>query len=323
MLETGKTAVEHGTWGFHYFTLSNLQKRAAGYWNVWSDDWSSYDYVKFIKMKVIIPQDLLHSWMISFDSYFETKEGYPLAYQKTNEEEWIHPGILINNPKTHLILPQQYMQKKKFYKLTLKPPTGWKGYQRFPEAMNYILCHWCWTVFNLNQPFYDVCGCNTVPGAKKDLCKAASWWNSQTYIDKWIDRTKYKPCTGPDGEQRTWGPFLPALNCSNSSFSAYFLYTFHFKFAGTSIWRPVPTLFTNSGLVPPAPGIDKPSAKASDKKRPRDEADIWPGDLDSDGMLKERALERIIGADNRHQKRHRPSEHLTDLLIGHINELIG
>lgn len=318
MLETGKQGQEHGTWGFHYFTLSNLQKRAKAYWNNWSDGWSSYDYVKFIKMKVYVPPDQIHSWMLSFDSYLETKEGYPLAPQHTNEEQWIHPGIMINNPQTHLILPQNYHHRSSFYKWTVRPPPGWKGYQRFPDAMNYIMCHWAWTIFNLNQPFFDVCGCNTAPQTRRDLCKASSWWNKQNNFDKWVDRKTYQNCTLGGSEDKNWGPFLPSQNCSDSAFSAYFLYKIYLKFAGTSLWRPVPRLFTNDGLVPPAPGIDKPTYTLETyQERPQDEGDILPGDLDSDGLLKEGALRRIIESNNDHKRRRlerRSIKHLTDKL---------
>lgn len=328
-LEGGTNGVEHGTWGFHYFTLSNLQKRAQAYWCTWSDDWSSYDYVKLVKIKIMIPPDQLHSWMISFDSYFETKTGFPLAPENTNEEEWVHPGIMINNPKTHMILPQNYCQKKRFYKFYLRPPPGWKGYQRFPDAMNYIMTHWCWTIFNLNQPFFDVCACNiSAPSNKDSICQASSWWNKQNFFDKWVDRSKYDLCQTGQNADKTWGPFLPSQNCAHSAFSAYFLYKIYLKFAGTSLWRTVPRLFQRDGLVPQAPGLNKqPSTYSSYQERPQDEGDILPGDLDSDGFIKDGALRRIIESHHRAKRvpmeKRRRSKHLTHKLKHIINQLIG
>nr|QYD02281.1 ORF1 [Torque teno felis virus] len=303
-IENGNTGSFHGTWGYHYLTLNTLQKRAKAFWNSWSDDWASYDYVKFLGMTVLIPPDQFHSWMIGFDPYYQTKEGLPLLDKPNAEETWFHPGILINNPKTHLILPQNYCHKRKFYKLKVKPPPGWKGYERLPEAMNYILCHWFWTLFNLNQPFFDVCNCNA-PNPRPDVCMADPWWVSNGNFDKWINREKYDSCLDKNlNKNKTWGPFLQARNCSEFAFSAYFLYRMHFKFSGNSIWRPLPHIFANEGLVPQAPGPNTSKTRKHLKRRPQDTADILPGDLDSDGILKTPALVRITEPDH-HVKRRR------------------
>lgn len=265
-------------------------------------------------MKVLIPADQFHSWMISFDAYLQTKEGLPLLPKNNNEEQWIHPGILINNPKTHMILPQNYHPRKRFYKLWVRPPPGWKGYERFPEAMNYILCHWCWTVFSLNQPFFDVCNCNQ---GRVDQCAAEPWWVANGFYDKWVDRSKYDNCDFSQTNTKTWGPFLQSQNCSEFKFSAYFLYKAYFKFRGTSIWRPLPHIFASDGLVPPAPGLNKAHSSYAGKKRPADTADILPGDLDSDGLIKEGALKRIIGTDH-HAKRRRLERRHTKQRLKHI-----
>lgn len=314
-LESGNQGQFDGSWGYHYFTLNQLQKRSKAYWCTWSDDWASFDYVKFRGMKVTIPADQFHTWMISFDAFLITKEGLPLQERSNNEDQWIHPGILMNNPKTHLILPQNYHQRKRFYKIWVKPPTGWKGYERFPDAMNYILCHWFWTVFSLNQPFFDVCNCNN---RGQDQCVANPWWVANGEYDKWINRTKYDTCqSGAVNKTKTWGPFLESQNCSGSAFSAYFLYKAYFTFRGESIWRPLPHVFANEGLVPEAPG---PSAGTREnyKKRPADCFDILPGDLDSDGILTEEAFQRITGADKRHKRRKvedpRSTRHLSNKL---------
>lgn len=296
-LEQGQTGSFNGSWGFHYLTLNNLQKRAKAYWNVWSEDWASYDYVLFQGATILIPPDQFHSWMIGFDPYFQTKEGLPLLDKPNNEETWFHPGILMNNPKTHLILPQNYAHKRKFYKLRVKPPPGWKGYERLPEAMNYILLHWFWSIFSLNQPFFDVCNCNA-PG-RPDVCAAEPWWVANGFYDKWINREQYEECSSNNiNRQKTWGPFLQAQNCSDFAFSAYFLYRLKFKFAGNNVWRPLPHIFANEGLVPKSPGINGAKTRKYYKKRPRDTADILPGDLDSDGILKTPALIRITESNN-------------------------
>nr|QYD02140.1 ORF1 [Torque teno felis virus] len=281
----------HGTWGFHYLTLNNLQLRAKGYWNMWSDNWASFDYVTFLGAKIRIPPDQLHSWMISFDPFFQAKEVFPLQPKDFQEQTWIHPGIMINRPNTHMILPQNYHSRSKFYTIRVRPPPGWKGAQRLPDALNYILLHWGWTFFNLNQAFYDVCNCEQ---PNTDACSAEPWWCANKYYDKWVNREKYEDCAPGNNNRRNWGPFLPAKNCSPTSFSPFFLYKLYFKFSGDSIWRPLPSVYANTGLIPEAPGPkDVINSKADNKKRPRDIFDILPGDLDSDGILKDGALERI------------------------------
>lgn len=293
----------HGTWGYHYFTLNNLQLRSKAYWNMWSDNWASFDYVKLLGIKIWIPADQLHSWMISFDPFLQTKTQFPLNPQKNAEETWIHPGIMINRPNTHLILPQNYHSKARFYRIKLRPPPGWKGFERFPEAMDYIMCHWAWTIFSLNQPFYDVCNC---PAPGTSACMVEPWWCKNKYYDKWPNRTKYEDCNTGTQKEMYWGPFLQGKVCNGGSFSPYFLYKIYLQFAGDSIWRPVPTIYSNSGLVPEAPGpsdqVSGSRSKTYNKKRPRDTHDILPGDLDSDGFIKEGALTRIIG-DNTEPKR--------------------
>lgn len=313
----------HGTWGFHYLTLNSLQKRAKAYWNLWSDDWASYDYVKFLGMTVLIPPDQFHSWMIGFDPYFQTKEGLPLIEKKNAEETWMHPGILINNPKTHLILPQNYAHKRRFYKIRVKPPPGWKGYERLPEAMNYILCHWFWSIFSLNQPFIDICNCNAKP-PRTDVCSAEPWWNANGNYDKWVNREKYQVCSSTDfTKNQTWGPFLQSTNCSEFVFSAYFLYKMHFKFAGNSIWNPLPHIFANEGLVPQAPGRqDQTKTRKYNKKRPLTTSDILPGDVDSDGILTSPAIERITGIDHNAKRRRLEDQRRIKYLSGKLYNIL-
>nr|QYD02386.1 ORF1 [Torque teno felis virus] len=293
--QSGGTGVWHGTWGKHYFTLGNLLARAKAQWNWWSDDWASFDYVQFMGGVIRIPQTSTVDWMINFDEYLETKLG---TYNpKENEDKWGHPGILAQMPKTHMIFQPKTYPHKKFYKIKIRPPPGWKGLHRFPEAFSYILGHWIWSWWDPQHAFYDIYG----DSSTQDTCQIAPWWATNNKFDAWADRSTYKPPSSPgQPAQNNWGPFLPqAVGRQHVQCSLFFFYKLFFKVVGNAIWRPLPRDFLTQGLVPdpkPAP-TDTAGASTSHKKRarPQSEHDIWPGDLDSDGLLKEEALIRITG----------------------------
>nr|QYD02176.1 ORF1 [Torque teno felis virus] len=281
----------HGTWGKHYFTPNNLLLRASAYWNQWSDDWAGYDYISIGGGTIYIPKDKQVEWMINFDPYLQQLSV--LGSKNNNEDRWVHPGVLLNTPGTHLIMPPTMYQRKDFYKIKLRPPPGWVGYQRFPEAMGFILLHWAWSWFNLQHAFF-------YPnyGVETSTCEQEPWWGGNNQWNKWVDRSSYTTCT-TNLPQKTWGPFLPCKFGQNGpETSLMFFYKLKFTFSGNSLWRPLPRNYANDGLVPvpPGPTSDQTNTRSSrKKKRPLHEADIWPEDLDSDGLLTERAYQRITG----------------------------
>nr|QYD02182.1 ORF1 [Torque teno felis virus] len=313
-LENPTTGQWHGTWGKHYFTLSNLLLRAAAYWNQWSDDWSGYDYVKYEGGWIYIPKDKQIEWLINFDPYIQYLEI--LGSKNNKEDRWGHPGILLNTPGTHLILPPTMYNRKHFYKIRLRPPPGWVGFQRFPEAMGYILVHWLWSWFSLqfayHQPNY---------GQNISTCEQEPWWALNNNFNKWVDRITYQNCSS-NLKDKNWGPFLPSTYGHNGpETSLTFFYKLKFKFSGNSIWRPLPRNYKNDGLVPTppaAPGYH--SGPETSRKRPQHEADIWPGDLDSDGILKDSAYRRITGHNPR-VKRRKVSDHDTQRESNAVRDL--
>nr|QYD02362.1 ORF1 [Torque teno felis virus] len=299
----------HGTWGKHYFTFNNLLQRAAARWCLFSSDWESYDYVMFAGGTISIPQTSHIPWLINFDEYLQTRL---VRYNEKNKEDhWGHPGILLNTPKTHIIFPPWNYRHQKMYKIKIKPSSWVARSQRFPEAMSYICCHWLWTYCDFEHAFYDhACEVNT---NSIDTCQQQPWWVGQNFIlGKWVDRTLYDdPCVTCQTcvNDKNWGPFLPqrlvpkSLQCS-----LFFMYKLKFKLYGNAIWRPLPRQYQTQGLVPDPQGPNTEREAVSEsqasqpgvqrrRKRPRSEHDIWPEDLDSDGILTERAYRRIT-ADN-------------------------
>lgn len=280
----GSGAVWHGTWGKHYFTLRNLLLRAVAYWNQFSDEWASYDYMKFTGATIYIPQTVDATFLINFESYLQTKD---LSIdKKSNEDKWVHPGILLHTPKTHIIFPTKYYRHKKMYKIKIYPPPGWAGFQRFPDAMGYIMFHWCWTWCDFKSAFFDT------HTSTANTCEAAPWWATNGNFDKWIDRSKYECLTDTSGHN--WGPFLQCKFDGLTDQSLYFLYRINLKFAGNCIWRPLPRNYANQGLIPDPPQ-NNAETRTNSKKRPHHEQDILPGDLDSDGIITDRAYSRITG----------------------------
>lgn len=290
-----------GTWGKHYFTAANLQRRAQAYWCQWSEDWQTYDYIKFCGAVVKIPQTAPCSWMINFDQYLavQLKDYTP----KNAEDEWGHPGILLNNPKTHIIYPPSIYMRKKYYTTKIPAPAGWKGYQRLPAAETFIFFHYLWSWWDPLHAFYNY----GEPG-QQDKCNQNPWWGGTAYnkLPLWVDRQKYDVCSSDQSKEETWGPFLPCAYKGSPECSLFFQYKIKLKVVGNAIWRPVPRNIDTEGLAPDAPGRQSSSQTFSTHRkrpRPQDEADIWPGDLDSTGILKETAFQRIVGAHHGDKRR--------------------
>nr|QYD02137.1 ORF1 [Torque teno felis virus] len=281
----------HGTWGRHYFTPQNLMLRARAYWNQWSSDWSSYDYIQFLGGYFKIPTTATCPWMINTDEYLQVKlKNYN---PNVTEDRWDHPGILINNPKTHMIFPQTIFPRKRMYKIPIRPPPGWKGLERLPDANSFVCVHWMWTYFDPVRAFWDP----SWNGTNVHTCQQEPWWGTGK-VDAWVDRKSYQSCSSA-AQQKSWGPFLPCRYVLWPECSIFFLYKLKFRVVGTSIWRPLPRNTASDGLIPAPPGTgghhSETEANSKKRTRPQSVYDIWPGDLDAQGILKEEALQRITG----------------------------
>nr|QYD02284.1 ORF1 [Torque teno felis virus] len=286
------TGVWHGTWGKHYHTPNNLLLRAQYGWNSWSDNWTTFDYCRFVGATITIPQPEHNMILMNFDPYLQTKVN---PYGESNKEDlYVHPGVLLQMPKTHIIMPFSKKHRQRFYKIRIGPPPGWAGYHRFPDAMGYIFYHWCWTWCSFKTAFYN----SWTNAGQLDTCPQAPWWATNSDFNKWKNRTKYDDNTS-QAQLKMWGPFLPPKPSEGSEESFFFFYKIKLKLAGDSIWRPVPTNFQRDGLVPTPEGPNGDRAdtetNSKKKKRPTSVFDIMPDDLDSDGILQDRAYTRITG----------------------------
>ncbi|ASA48733.1 ORF1 [Torque teno Leptonychotes weddellii virus-1] len=139
---------------------------------------------------------------------------------------------------------------------------------------------------------------------KRHLDPRSVWVNRKMYIKS--DCVNTPNSNSVPSNCHNWGPFLPQnviLETSTGN-SLYFRYKLFFEVSGDSLYRRQPSQPCKDGVIPPAPGAESACPEISTrsiykkKKRPQSIYDILQGDLDSDGMLTERAYERITG-DNR------------------------
>nr|WCS65697.1 ORF1 [Torque teno Leptonychotes weddellii virus 1] len=127
------------------------------------------------------------------------------------------------------------------------------------------------------------------------------WVNRQTYTKS--DCSAAPSANGVPANFHNWGPFLPQNVITDRTYqsSFYFRYKIYFKVSGDTIYRRLPSTPCKDAVIPGAPGFDDKNCGEVQtrsilkrKKRPLTTYDILPGDLDSDGILTERAYQRII-----------------------------
>nr|ASA48637.1 ORF1 [Torque teno Leptonychotes weddellii virus 1] len=142
--------------------------------------------------------------------------------------------------------------------------------------------------------------------------------DKRPYVDKraaWVNRSLYEKSdcvntpsadTAIPSNFHNWGPFLPqsVLLDSSTGNSVYFRYKLYFEVSGDTLYRRLPSEPCKDSVIPPAPGTSmdpcpQVSSRSLLKKRknPPSIYDILPGDLDEDGIITERAYERITGPD--------------------------
>nr|WCS65777.1 ORF1 [Torque teno Leptonychotes weddellii virus 1] len=128
----------------------------------------------------------------------------------------------------------------------------------------------------------------------------AAWVNRKFYIKSDCVNTPNAQSKFPSNFWN-WGPFLPQNVLTGQAYEAsvYFRYKLLFQFSGESLYRKPPSKECDGALYPPAPGesCNKISSHSIYKKRPLSTNDILPGDLDEDGLLTERAYQRITRPD--------------------------
>nr|WCS65693.1 ORF1 [Torque teno Leptonychotes weddellii virus 1] len=135
----------------------------------------------------------------------------------------------------------------------------------------------------------------------------AAWINRKLYVKSDCSE---KPSTNRvPGNFHNWGPFLPQNVLFDLSFgnSVYFRYKLFFKVSGDSLYRRLPSTRCKDGVIPPCPGYtdnncpEIPTRSILKKRTPPSIYDILEGDLDEEGMLTERAYERITGSNRDRQ----------------------
>nr|WCS65993.1 ORF1 [Torque teno Leptonychotes weddellii virus 2] len=314
-----------GSWGHHYFSFKGLIDRSQYFMNTFSSDWRSFDYLQFLGGYIWLPRQMYLDWLFYIDYDLQDKMMTPEAMDKyVNAKTWFSPGILLNRKGAITVgSPHRFGIKTMFRRLRIRPPANWEGLYNLPDAMHYIFVHWVWTWIDFEQSFMDS---DAVKHITKDQistvkpCEGVPWFwggidSMQPKADgydpraSWVDREKYdckmgRRYTEKSDSFRRWGPFNPFTYGFpySQSRSLWFKYRFYFKLSGDSVYRRPPTEGSED-LIPKAPGEDHrqigPSHEVPPRsilKRPLTPSDILPGDLDSDGILKEDALRRIVSS---------------------------
>nr|WCS66013.1 ORF1 [Torque teno Leptonychotes weddellii virus 2] len=321
MKRNGMNSTEwSGTWGHHFFSFRQLVTRAQYYFANFSTDWRTYDYLQFLGGRIWLPRQMFFDWIFYIDYDLQDKTMTPEEMDKyKNSKTWFHPGILINRKGAKLVgSPHRFGLKTMFRKVYVRPPASWEGLFNLPSAMDYIFVHWAWTGIDLEQSFMDAwCVKNRTSSDNTNPCEEVPWFmggidSMQPQVKEgdrrsdWVDREKYKTtarmCTVKEDSYQRWGPFLPWTFGFPylQSRSIWFKYKFFFKLSGDSVYRRPPTE-SHADLVPRAPEhktqvLSTQVPPRSILKRPLSTADILPGDLDADGILKDASLERIISS---------------------------
>nr|WCS66085.1 ORF1 [Torque teno Leptonychotes weddellii virus 2] len=321
--QMNRTYEWQGSWGHHYFSFAGLLARSQLFFNVFSTDWRSYDYLQFLGGYVWLPRQMYLDWMFYVDYDLQDKVTSEMMDKYSNAKTWFHPGILMNRKGAVIVgSPHRFGLKTMFRKLRIRPPANWEGLYNLPDALHYIFFHWVWTWVDLEQSFMDSDAVKHDKNLTDDTkpCEEVPWWlggidSKQPIVPKgfdkrsaWVDREKYcceKPrkYTDKNDSYARWGPFCPYTYGFpyTQSRSLWFKYKFFFKLSGDSVYRRPPTP-SSAEIIPPAPGqqqacngVKIPTSSIL-KKRPLTPSDILPGDLDSDGILKESPLRRIISS---------------------------
>nr|WCS65897.1 ORF1 [Torque teno Leptonychotes weddellii virus 2] len=321
MKRTGEKSTEwSGTWGHHFFSFRQLVTRAQYYFANFSTDWRTYDYLQFLGGRIWLPRQMFFDWIFYIDYDLQDKTMTPEEMDKyKNSKTWFHPGILINRKGAKLVgSPHRFGLKTMFRKVYVRPPASWEGLFNLPSAMDYIFVHWAWTGIDLEQSFMDAwCVKNRTSSDQTTPCEEVPWFmggleTMQPQVKEgdrrsdWVDREKYnkqpRQCSEVADSFMRWGPFLPWTFGFPylQSRSIWFKYKFFFKLSGDSVYRRPPTE-SHADLVPRAPEhknqvFSTQVPPRSILKRPLSTADILPGDLDADGILKDASLERIISS---------------------------
>lgn len=286
----------HGTYGFHYFTLEGLIKRAEQRWCRFSSNWESYDYIKFTGGTFYLPPNQDLNWMFNAQQYWLSQHFVDTDKQgKSNEETWVHPGYLLHAPGTKIVWSRRLRHNTKLIKVKVKPATTWEGWIPIKSALNYVIVFWVWTWWDPERAFFDPC-------QEGSTCVAEPWWGKAPGDASWVDRSKYQsPPTTHSAESKSWGPFLPTKQCSGNEASAWFLYKLKFQLGGESIWSAVPRDPLVQGFIPSAPSLNGRATRdlqpgSGDPHighRPWSTDDVLPREL-QDGLIIDEAMERLI-----------------------------
>lgn len=297
-----------GGWGGATFTFSGLVQRAIFGMARFSDCTDGFPWIKYLGGYVTMMQGREVSYLAKFSTH------HGLADEYAKETKWVTPGALLNQPGTILVPSLKDSRCCRRKHLRLKPPPGIEGWYDKDKFVNFILVSYWWTAFDIFDPLGPQPLSSTGEPIKTNTgtnirlqnnwfndklnCPAKGrpvipyWTNRDTYDKKYVDdkaSLTVKWWNILFDSTTTWfnsenyprcAPFLPPWITTGGSDTLWFRYKFYFQVGGSDLQNHVPQY--------PVHEVDDPPVCTQ-----RCPARLDTEDFDSDGIITDRALERI------------------------------
>lgn len=229
--------------------------------------------------------------------------------ERRDEISWIHPGTLLLLPGSKIVESIKRTKCCKWKHIKYRPPPLYEGWYDIENFASYILVAYEWSTISVNNPMgippYKISNSDTSQDQAGDV--ENQWWKdgnkcnaSGFHPPLWLNRTEYNKNfnnqTGGFWDQ-IWktkpkcSPFCPPVFTTEHANTLWIRYKFWFQVGGTTLENQIPE-YPLKEVEPPPSKCPSSCTTCIDPKE----------DLDSDGILTETALKRIIGGDN---KKHR------------------
>lgn len=295
-----------GGYGEAQFTLAGLVQRSRACMARFSESLGGYDWIKFIGGSVTLPPSHEVNYLFRWDNHRGGNDK-----EREIENVWNHPANMLLFPMTVIVESIERTKCCKWRRIKFKPPPAFEGWWDKDVFATFILGGYQWTTIDLDNPLGLAPYTQNVQTLTTQYKN--EWFKKKGPCPEWIDRSKYNKDFNESNTIATswldwvWGslttdkvpkysPFCPPVYPTQNPQTLWFKYKFHFKVGGANL--------ENRFEEYPIHEVNQPPQTCPTSCS----ACINPEDLDSDGLLTERAYRRITEPDNQsrilHQIRH-------------------
>nr|WBM82719.1 MAG: ORF1 [Torque teno polar bear virus 39] len=295
-----------GGWGQANFSLESLIWRAILGFAKFSTTLERAQLVRFKGVKFTLERAPTINWLFLAEYH---RSGLDW------EKDLIHPVNLLCTPKTVIVNSVQRSHCCKSPRVRRKCDPTQAGWHDLEEFMKEPIVNYAWSVVNLTNPagrnpkihrgldspiqntwLTEAAGQNLFsycpPWARRaqyDRTFVNNMTNLNTYNDNWWEWGKTETTQTIKCAYGKYGPFMPPVIAADAPQTIWMRYQFYFQLAGRS--------FGFNRTAWPVREADTCSFCAPCPKGTCD-ACIKKGDTNKDGILKKKALKRIINAPN-------------------------